>query len=250
VELHPLAAHFGGVADAYERGRPGYSRAAAGAIMGELGLRAGDPVLDLAAGTGKLTTRLLELGLDVVAVEPQEAMRSALATAIGPARALEGVAEAIPLGNASVAAVTVGDGFHWFDAERALAEIARVLRSGGGLAIVVSVPDWTGASWAHELGTLIAENRPEHPFYDGPPWTEALRDAGGWGEPREVRVTSSRATDPGAVVDHVASMSWVAALPEHDRERLLGRARELIEAGETPAELPIHAVIGLAKLAA
>lgn len=205
-------------------------------------------MLDLAAGTGKLTRRLLEFGLDVVAVEPQEAMRAALAASIGAERVRDGVAEAIPLGDASVDAVTVADGFHWFDTAPALAEIARVLRPGGVLAIVVSLPDWTGAPWAHELGTLVAENRPEHPFFDGPPWQDAVRAAGRWTEPREIRVTSMRAVDPAGILDYVASMSWVAALPERERERVISKAAALIDSGETPPELPVHAVIGLAEL--
>ena len=173
MALHPLAEHFASVADAYERGRPEHSRAAVGALAAELGLVPGDRVLDLAAGTGKLTRRLLELGYDVVAVEPLESMRAALAASIGADRVVDGLAEAIPLGDGSVAAVTVADGFHWFDPEPALAEIARVLAPGGGLAVVASIPDWSGASWAHELGTLVQETRPEHPYFDGPPWSDA-----------------------------------------------------------------------------
>jgi ubiquinone/menaquinone biosynthesis C-methylase UbiE len=249
VPLHPLAAQFASVADAYERGRPDYAPAAVGALAAELGLATGARVLDLAAGTGKLTRALLAAGLDVVAVEPQAAMRERLASAIGPERVHDGYAEAIPLAGASVDAVTVADGFHWFDQARALAEIGRVLKPGGGLAVLTTAPDWSGASWAHELGTLIARVRPEHPYFDGPPWQEALRAAGGWTEPREVRVTTSQPADPGRIVDYAASMSWVAGLPEDRREAWLARVAELVAAGEMPAELPVHVVIGLTTLA-
>ena len=97
------------------------------ALAAELRLAPGAPVLDLAAGTGKLSRALLAAGLDVVAVEPQTALRARLAGAIGADRVREGVAEAIPLPDGSVAAVTVADGFHWFDSGRALPEIRRVL---------------------------------------------------------------------------------------------------------------------------
>jgi ubiquinone/menaquinone biosynthesis C-methylase UbiE len=245
VALHPLATKFASVADAYERGRPEYAPAAVGALAAELGLGPGAAVLDLAAGTGKLTRSLLDAGLDVVAVEPQATLRDRLAAAIGPERVREGLAEAIPLPDASVEAVTVADGFHWFDQARALAEIRRVLAPRGGLAVLSTLPDWSGASWAHELGSLISQLRPEHPYFDGPPWQEAVRAAGGWSEPREIRVIASQPTDPQRIVDHVASISFVAALPEQERVEWLARVASLVEAGETPAELPVQVVVGL-----
>jgi SAM-dependent methyltransferase len=245
VALHPLAEQFASIADTYERGRPEYPPAVAGALAAELGIGAGASVLDLAAGTGKLTRALVAAGLDVVAVEPQGAMRERLAVTIGRERVREGIAEAIPLADASVDAVTVADGFHWFDQARALAEIDRVLRAGGGLAVVSTVPDWSGASWAHELGTLVEEIRPEHPAFDGPPWQEAVRAAGGWAEPRQIRVTTSQPADPDRIIAWVASMSFVAGLPARERTGWLGRVAELVETGETPAELPVHFVVGL-----
>jgi SAM-dependent methyltransferase len=249
VELHPLAQQFASVADAYERGRPEYAPAAVGALAAELGLRPGDPVLDLAAGTGKLTRALLAFGLDVVAVEPQGELSHKLAERIGPDRVREGVAEAIPLPDASFPAVTVADAFHWFDREWALREIRRVLRPGGGLAVIATVPDWSGASWSHELGSLVAGTRPQHPHFDGPPWQDAVRAAGGWGEPREVRVTTNRPADPERIVDHLASMSWIAGMPDGERAETIERIRELVLSGETPKEFPLHVVIGLARLA-
>jgi SAM-dependent methyltransferase len=249
VNLHPLAARFASVADAYERGRPEYAPAVVGALGAELGLAPGARVLDLAAGTGKLSRSLLATGLDVVAVEPQEPLRDTLAAGIGTQRVREGVAEAIPMPDDSVDAVTVGDGFHWFEHAQALAEIRRVLVPGGGLAVLVTVPDWSGASWAHELGTLIQDIRPEHPFFDGPPWQEAVRAAGGWTEPREIRVITSQPLDPSRIVDYVASMSFVAALPEDERTQRLAQVSALVEAGETPAELAVQVVIGLTTTA-
>jgi SAM-dependent methyltransferase len=144
--------------------------------------------------------------------------------------------------------VTVADAFHWFDRTQALAEIRRVLRPGGGLAIVMVVPDWAGASWAHELGTLVQRSRPEHPHFDGPPWQEAVRAAGGWTEPHEIRVTTSHPVRAEQVIDHLASMSWIAAMTDRERDATLSEFRSVIEGGETPAELPVHFVIGLTAL--
>src|SRR6516165_8279591 len=173
MELHPLAACFADVAGAYERGRPEYPPAVVGATAAELGIAPGETVLDLAAGTGKFTRALLAIGMDVIAVEPLSPLREILAANIGEERARAGFAEAIPLPDASVAAVTVADAFHWFDHAAALAEIQRVLRPGGGLAIVTTVPDWNGASWAHDVGELMADLRPEHPHFDGMRWQDS-----------------------------------------------------------------------------
>ena len=248
VSLHPLALQFAAAADAYERGRPDYAPAVVGALAAELGMAPGAPVLDLAAGTGKLTRSLLAGGLDVVAVEPQAPLRDRLAAIVGAERVREGFAEAIPLADASVDAVTVADGFHWFDHARALPEIRRVLRPGGGLAVLSTAPDWGGATWAHELGTLIQDLRPEHPYFDGPPWQEVVRATGGWTAPWEIRVTTSQPTDPQRVVDYVASMSFVAAMPDDERTAWMERVAALIESEHTPAELPVHVVVGLTTL--
>lgn len=245
MELHPLAAQFASVADVYERGRPEYPPAVVGALAAELALAPGDPVLDLAAGTGKLTRALLAFGLEVVAVEPQASLREKLIERVGAERVREGVAEAIPLEDGSVSAVTVADAFHWFDREPALRDIRRVLGEDGSLAVISTVPDWSGASWSHELGTLVQETRPRHPHFDGPPWQEAVRAAGGWTEPREIRVTTTQPADPDRIVDHLASMSWIAGMPDDRRQATVERMRELVLSGETPDRLPLRVVIGL-----
>jgi len=248
VDLHPLAAHFVEVADSYERGRPGYTPAVAEAIAAELHLASGARVLDLAAGTGKLTRALLGVGLDVIAVEPQAQLREILTARVGAERVLDGVAEEIPLPTASVHAVTVADAFHWFDHAAALREIRRVLVLGGGLAVLRILPDWRGASWAHQVGTLIAELRPDHPQFDGPRWQDVAQ-AEGWTPPREITLTMIQPADPEQVLDYIASMSWIAAMPEDRREETVVKIGEIIRAGETPDELPVHVIIGLTSLA-
>jgi SAM-dependent methyltransferase len=248
VTLHPLAERFASVADAYERGRPEYPPAVVGAIAAELRLAPDARVLDLAAGTGKLTRALLAAGMEVVAVEPQAALREKLAARVGAERVREGLAEAIPLPDASVDAVTVADAFHWFDHAAALAEIRRVLRPRGGLAVLTTIPDWRGASWADEIGKVMERVRPEHPGFDGPPWQDVVRGASGWSEPREIRVTSSQPTDAEAIVDYLASVSWIAAMPAERRGETLAQLAALVGEGEPPAELRVHVVIGLTEL--
>lgn len=248
MTLHPLAEHFASVADAYERGRPEYPLAAIGAVTAELRTPPGAPVLDLGAGTGKVSRALLAAGFDVIAVEPHRALREVLAAGIGPERVLDGRAEAIPLAESSVDGVTAGDSFHWFDPATALPEIRRVLRPSGGLAVLSTVPDWSGASWAHELGALVQSHRPEHPYFDGAPWQQAVRAAGGWSKPQQMRLTTTRPASPETILAHLASMSWMAAMPDEEREAALARMREIIAAGDTPEELPVHFLIGFARL--
>jgi SAM-dependent methyltransferase len=249
VTLHPLAERFALVAGAYERGRPDYPPAVVGAIAAELGLQPGARVLDLAAGTGKLARALMAFGFDAVAVEPQGPLRDLLASAISPERALEGVAEAIPLADGSVALVTVADAFHWFEPQAALAEIKRVLAPGGGLAVLATVPELGVAPWGKQLGELMEAARPEHPFCDGPPWRQSVAAAGGFTEPREIRVTFDAPIDAARVLDYLSSVSWVAALPEPEREELMGRVQECMREGETPSAVPIHVHAGLTTLA-
>jgi SAM-dependent methyltransferase len=249
MPLHRLAESFDEVADAYERGRPEYPPAVAGAVAAELHAAHGARVLDLGAGTGKLTRALLGIGLDVVAVEPQARLRGLLAESIGGERVHDGTAEAIPLPDDSVAAVTVADAFHWFDHGPALAEIGRVLEPGGGLAVIWTVPDWSGASWAHDVGTRMAKLRPKHPAFDGPRWEDALRAARGWTAVREIRVTFARPASPERSLDYIASVSWVAAMPGGPRAEFLEEIGTLIAAGETPVELPLHVIINLMSLA-
>ena len=152
--VHPSAATgFARSVEAYERARPEYPPAAIAWLARELDLRPGRIVVDLAAGSGKLTRPLAALGCEVVAVEPVAEMRAA----IGPtARALEGTAEAIPLPDDSADAVTVGQAFHWFDGPKALAEIERVLRPGGALALVWNRRPVESSELHAQISALIA----------------------------------------------------------------------------------------------
>jgi SAM-dependent methyltransferase len=220
--LHEAARGFGRVAAAYERGRPGYPPEAVDFLARKLALGPGRTVLDLAAGTGKLTRELLRTGADVIAVEPLAAMRAA----ITGATALEGTAENIPLGDGSVDAVTVGQAFHWFDGDRALAEIHRVLRPGGGLGLV-----WNRRDDAQELqariGELIERHRGTAPAHASLAWREAFERTTLFGPLAERRFPSEQVTDPDGLVARVASISFIAQLSEPERKRILNAVRRL-----------------------
>jgi len=144
------ALSFGGVADAYERGRPTYPDDAVTWLLGE------QPaiVLELGAGTGKLTRVVARLGHDVHATDPDEAMLAVLEREVPGIRTAVGGAEEIPLPDSSVDAVIAGQAFHWFDLDRALPEIARVLRPGGRVCLLWNLRN-EKIPWVRRLGALI-----------------------------------------------------------------------------------------------
>ena len=201
----------------YERGRPGYAPELAPFVVQALGLDRGSRVLDLAAGTGQLARRFAPLVGSVVAVEPSAAMRALIGV-----EALDGTAEAIPLPDASVDAVVVGNAFHWFDGPAAVAELRRVLRPGGGLAVIWN----TGLSAEPEAPALAAltDARSARAL---PPHRQASR--GGWKQalpPLAYREFTHQVTlRRDAFVDYLASMAFVATAP--DRVELLAQMRAL-----------------------
>ena len=247
MSLHRLAERFSDVASPYERGRPDCPPAVVGAIAAELQLPPGATVLDLASGTGKIARALVSGGFEVIAVEPQAPLRAVLLERAAGANVLDGIAEQIPLPDGSVDAITIGDAFHWFDRPRALTEISRVLRARGGLALITTGADWRQASWSDQLVELIQRTRPEHPYFDGEPWQQSVNAAGAFSEPWDVRIVVSQPTTPERIVDHIASFSWIAAMPEAEREQTLTSIRALIEAGQTPPQLPVNFYVGLAR---
>jgi SAM-dependent methyltransferase len=216
------ARSFGAVADRYARARPGYPQAA---VEWLLEAAPGRAVVDLAAGTGKLTQALVEAGVQAVAVEPDAGMRAALATAAPGVEALAGTAEAIPLPDMSADAVLVAQAFHWFDAGPACDEIARVLRPGGVLGLLWNLRDGT-VPWVADLdrildwpadvvaraGDLSFEEIEQHPLFAA-------------GERREF--ANPVAYTPSRLVDWAASTSRVATRPETEREAVLAGVAEL-----------------------
>ncbi|MFJ9608347.1 class I SAM-dependent methyltransferase [Kitasatospora sp. NPDC101176] len=210
------ARSFGAAADAYQQGRPGYPQA----LIGSAVPREARRVLDLGAGTGKLTRLLVEAGLDVVAVEPDAAMREQLAAAVPRAAVRAGSAEHIPLADGSVDAVVVAQAWHWFDPAVAVPEIARVLAPGGTLALVWNVRD-ESEPWAAELGALM--HRSARQEIDTRPLLPAP-----FGAPERLEIRWEHVTTREGIVAMVASRSYVIALPEDERARLLADVDRLL----------------------
>jgi SAM-dependent methyltransferase len=227
------AAGFGSAADVYERARPSYPAEAIDWLLTRTGVGLGDTIVDLGAGTGKLTRLLEPSGARVVAVEPIPEMRAL----IGVGEVMDGTAESIPLDDASASLVTAAQAFHWFDLDRALPEIHRVLRPGGHVALVWNMRDLDDPVQrgveellAGHRGRLTAqrEGRWRAPFAASPLFGDI--------ESAEFRYEQLFTADD--LVARVSSTSFVAALDEEERRPLLADVRALVAGREEPFPFP------------
>jgi SAM-dependent methyltransferase len=230
---------FGRGADAYERGRPAYPRQAVAWVCAQLGVAAGRRILDLGAGTGKLGRLVRELsGAEVIAVEPVAEMRAIAAA--HELEVLDGTAEHLPAANRSVDTVLCGEAFHWFDARRALGEIARVLRNGGGIGLLWNVHRWDReAAWVRAVEALLAPHSDRRPqtCYSAGRWRIAFELDPRWAPLKQDSFHHEQRLSPAGLVDHVASVAYVAALPEDERSALLAEVARV--ADDLPGEIDI-----------
>ena len=221
---------FAEVAGAYERGRPGYPEEAVRWLAGD------EPhdVVDLGAGTGKLTRALVALGHRVMAVEPLDEMRRELEAALPDVRALAGSAEAMPLPDASVDVVTSAQAFHWFDHANALPEIARVLRPGGRLALVWNSRD-DRDPWMSRLSAIIGNEAIEETDV-----VPVLDESGLFAAVETAQFSFVQTRDREALLDLVLSRSYLAKLPPAEREPVLDAVGRLYDetAGPDGVRLP------------
>jgi SAM-dependent methyltransferase len=204
------ARSFGGVAEAYDRGRPAYPREAA------VWLTADQPVsvLELGAGTGKLTEQLVTLGHDVHATEPDPKMLARLEKNLPGVRVSQSPAEEIPAGDASYDVVVCAQAFHWFDLDKALPEIARVLKPRGRLSLVWNQRD-ERIPWVKRLGRIIGnQDQLRHP-------AEQLEGSRLFGEVDEASFKLWQGVDRTSIQDLVRSRSNVAVLAGHEQEAKL-----------------------------
>ncbi|MCV2392871.1 class I SAM-dependent methyltransferase [Actinotalea sp. M2MS4P-6] len=225
------AMSFGRAADAYERGRPGYPDAVVDWLL-EPGPRT---VLDLGAGTGKLTRALVGRVDQVLAVDPSGVMLDGLRTAVPGVDARQGAAEAIPLPDASVDAVLVAQAWHWVDTARAVPEVKRVLRDGGYLGLVWNVRD-ESVAWVGRLTEIIHGSVAERYAHD-----ETIASELGPAEAFEHRWTMP--FDRQGLLDLVASRSYVISAPGEIRAEILAQVDDLLTvepafAGPPPWQLP------------
>ena len=219
AEQRPDWAHsFGSVAEAYERGRPTYPTEAVQWMLGDHP----QTVLELGAGTGKLTRVIADLGHDVYATDPDQAMLKVLEHQVPGVRTARASAEEIPIDDASVDAVIAGQAFHWFDLDRALPEIARVLRPGGRVCLIWNYRN-EKIPWVRRLGTIIGTQEQDV----DPAQALIFSELFGFVEDREFPHWQN--VDRKSIQDLVLSRSNVAVLGEEARAAKLAEVLTLYD---------------------
>ena len=220
-----LRLSFDTVAEVYERSRPQYAPASVDWIAARLPLV---DVLDLGAGTGKFTRQLSAVAAHVIAVEPGDEMRRILERIAPHLDVRAGSAEAIPLADGSVDAVTVAQAFHWFDMDAALAEMHRVLRPGGGIALL-----WN--EWENQFDELVEPLRPR-PAEGHDPNAQLLATSF-FARFEERTFPHEDRVDADLVVERLSSISAVIAASPDERDRVLAQARTLVGDGTIRFEM-------------
>ncbi|WP_446217271.1 class I SAM-dependent methyltransferase [Micromonospora sp. IBHARD004] len=238
------ALSFGAAAADYDRFRPRYPQAAVRWALDGVG--PAGRVVDLGAGTGILTRAILDLGHEVLPVEPDPGMRARLDDVTPGVTALAGTAESVPLPDGAVDAVLVGQAYHWFDKERAHAEIGRAIRSGGTFAPIWNTRD-DSVRWVAELGRIAdlrdtAGNLVEKVTGFGPTF----------GPVELGEFTHSATLTPDEVVGMLHTRSYWLTAPPHEQERVDRELRELFAthpdlAGRETVELPYRTLVFRAR---
>jgi SAM-dependent methyltransferase len=236
-----LGLSFGRVAELYDRVRPQYPEESLDRAQEALELDSSAKILDLAAGTGRLTEALAKRFANVVAVEPDDAMRALIADG----EVLAGSAEAIPLADSSVDAVFVGEAFHWFDAGRAVREIERVLRWRGGVALISNmwwetVPPLPDDALELLRIPYLASGRADAVAT----WREVF-DASAFEPLRDETFRWELRADPETLLDLYQTTSSIAALPDEERQSLTAEVRSLLDGTYT---LPVRTELTWSRL--
>jgi SAM-dependent methyltransferase len=233
AEVHEVASRgFEAEAEAYDRARPSYPADAIGWLASRLGIGPGRRVMDLAAGTGKLTVLLAGLGAQLAAVEPVGAMRARLRQRLPDMPVLAGVAEALPFAAGSLDAVVVAQAFHWFDAGRALAELARVVRAGGRLGLIWNARD-RGVDWVDAIWSVMDSVETDAPWRehgDGKTSAQRIDEPAQWSHWAEATFFHVHHCSPDDLVDRVRSVSHIAVLPPDRQREVLDEVRSIIDA--------------------
>lgn len=212
---------------AYSTGRPSYPLAIRQWLESAMDIGPGRNVIDLGAGTGKLT-QMLHPAASVIAVEPVAAMRAEFTKQLPDRQVVSGTAEAIPAPSASVDAVVCGQSFHWFANPGAVMEIHRVLKPGGQLGLIWNVRD-ESVDWVAAITEILTPFEGDAPRFHTGQWRTAL-NSNLFTEVEEVRIGHTHTGTPQIVIlDRFLSVSFIAALPPADKARVAQQLRTLIE---------------------
>jgi SAM-dependent methyltransferase len=220
----------------YAAGRPSYPDEAVAVAARALDLTPDSTVVDLAAGTGKLTRVLLPRFPHLTAVEPSESMRAALRRELPGVTVLDGTAEALPVPAASIDAVFAAQAYHWFRPAETARELTRVLKPRGGLVLLWNREAWDEAEhpWLPDFRALVAPHKPSPDDFPGGEdrWREALERLGRFAPVTEQTFEHVHTLDADGFTALIASWSWIANLPDDERAALLTRIRDLLPANE------------------
>jgi SAM-dependent methyltransferase len=240
TRVHTIAASgFAAAATSYEQGRPAYPAAAITHLAASLGIAPESRVVDLGSGTGKLTRLLRPMGARLLALEPVESLRRTFAQVLPDIWLAGGVAEALPLHDGSVDAVVAGTCFHWFDGPIALREIHRVLRPGGRLGLLWNARDLS-VDWVKQMVALVATYmHGDPPRYEGSSaWRAPFENSTLFTQLQLRQFPFVQSGDRQMVLARVASTSFVAALPEPEKQRVLGEVEALLDRHPTTQNTP------------
>ena len=227
MSLHEAVAGFDSGADAYERGRPEYPHDAIAFLIEHLRLTPGATVLDIGAGTGKLSRLLLKSKARVIGLEPTAGMRRKFAQVLPDAEIVGGVAESIPMRTCSIDAACAGQAFHWFANSRALTEIHRVLKPRGRFGIIWNVRELT-AEWMRDLWRIVEKHEGDVPRHRHGTWKPALEAFPHLEKIAERSFPFSQTGDIAMMLDRIGSISFIAKLSSATRAKVFGEVRELL----------------------
>lgn len=236
--VHSAAAAFGDVAEEYERGRPGYGELTRAQLCELADIGPDTDLLELAAGTGKLTAELAERVARMRVLEPSTGMRRVLDRRVPDVEWVDGTAEAIVLDDDAVDAVVVAQGFHWFDSARALSEIHRVLRPGGRLGLVWNVRD-PDDELQREATRLLNPYRGDTPTHVGGDYLDAIEASPLFGPVRSWEQHYVQVVDRHGFVDRFLSVSFVAMQAREERSALRDRLAALAADHEHDGEIEL-----------
>jgi SAM-dependent methyltransferase len=225
---------FDASADQYERHRPSYPPDAIGWLVASCRIGPAARVCDLGAGTGKVTRLLLPTGASVLAVEPLDGMVAVLHRELPSVPAVVGVAEALPLADGSCTAITAGQALHWFDLDRALPELHRVLEADGRVGLL-----WNGwddsVPWVRDVRDVVAAAGASEQWLKGHRGDEWLHEAFAasplFGDLVQQTFRNEVDTDPAAVVERMATTSHIAAKRDAERAEVLAAVRRAVDSG-------------------